>query len=1091
MADDVVVNIAFKGNASDFLAELSRSVGSAKTQLQELGQSTAQLSRLENTLARMSTQATGFAGAAGKAAQATAGWSQKWVPFKGQFMEAEAASKKLWGSIDSGIASAEKSLARGTKAAEAFQIAQLQGQYRSNSKGAMADWDAQFKALSQAADASAQKVKQAQRAVEDYQNSLSNARYVLYDVAGTFTILGTAMVAPLAGVITVATEFEKQFAQVARTSGLAGGELAKLKTQFDDLYGSIPISYESLAKIATLAGQLGVPADKIAAFTETVAKTSAVTDLSVEQAATAFGRLDALIPNVRGQYDRLGSSIAKVGVNSVATESQIVNISTQISSMGSFAGLTAQDIIGLSGALASVGAQPELSRGTITRVFTVMSRAVANGGDALDKFAQVSGVSAEEFRSTWGTPAFSATFLKFMDGIKNQGGDAVATLNDLGITSVRDVPLLRGLANAADSTGKAGALLAQTIGDANQGWAENIELQRQYEIIAGTVAAKTEVLVNNFNLFLQALGGPMLKSLGDVIDLLTDFTQTATDFVSSDFGGSVARTVVILTALLGVLALAAGAMALMGASSIGVYQALLFLSAQSPVATAAILGTADAAKLADGSLKASAASATAFSRALKVLSLIGLALVLPDLLTSGGNAIADQVDRVTGATRDWGTALKRLSEETAFFGQTGFDIKSNPLANFFLTVPWDQTTRDLQYLNDELEKTASLGDFSKVAAGLTEISKASGQSLKEIIGGSELEKTLDGAQVKMRQLADGTIEVVNAQEGATGSTTDVAAAIASMEANAEAAQGALDEMKTSLDAIGATQMNASAAADALQRSINEAWAAIAEGEVSLSGTDNASIAFRDNLREIETNARLAAAAIAESGGSTEEAIGAWEYGRTALIDLVAPFFESRDAAIAWADATYGGSQEVRDGIDDVSAAVNNMPDGKVINIDADTVPASTAVETVIRTYNGRTITLQVRADTVAVGGKIYGGLRADDANYATGGGVWGPGTATSDSIFAKLSNGEFVLRTAAAKAIGYGKLDYMNRYGKMPAFAGGGQVGNYTAPSITNQVAAPEVRVYLGNKEITQMVQVQVDNRLNQVAAKARKGGGR
>ena len=1087
MADDVVVNIAFKGNASDFLAELSRSVGRAKTQLQELGQSTAQLSRLENTLARMSTQANGFAGAAGKAAQATAGWSQKWVPFKGQFMEAEAASKKLWGSIDSGIASAEKSLARGTKAAEAFQIAQAQGQYRSNSRGAMADWDAQFKALSQAADASAQKVKQAQRAIEDYQNSLSNARYVLYDVAGTFTILGAAMVVPLAGVVSVATEFEKQFAQVARTSGLAGTELGKLKTEFDELYGSIPITYESLAKIATLAGQLGVPADQIANFTEVVAKTSAVTDLSVEQAATAFGRLNALIPNVKGQYERLGSAIAKVGVNSVATESEIVNISTQISSMGSFAGLTAQDIIGLSGALASVGAQPELSRGTITRVFTVMSRAVANGGAALDRFANVSGVSAEEFRSTWGTPAFSATFLKFMDGIKQQGGGAVSTLNELGITSVRDVPLLLRLANAADSTGKAGALLAQTIGDANQGWAENIELQRQYEIIAGTVAAKTEVLVNNFNLFLQALGGPMLKSLGDVIDLLTDFTKTATDFVSSDFGGSVARTVVVLTALLGVLALAAGAMALMGASSIGVYQALLFLSAQSPVATTAILGTAGAAKLADGSLKASAASATAFSRALKALSLIGLALVLPDLLTTGGNAIADQVDKVTGATRDWSTALKRLGEETAFFGQTGFDIKSNPLANFFLTVPWDQTTRDLQFLNDELERMASVGDFSGVAKGLTEISKASGQSLEQIIGGSELEKTLGNAGVKMEQLASGYIRVKDASGGAASGGDSVSSSINRIESAAESASGALDEFKADLEGIGSTQMDAAAASDALQSSVNAAWAAMAEGGITLEGIDAASIGFRGSLREIETNARNAGLAIAENGGSVEEATAKWQTGRDEIINMLTSMLGSRDAAVAWADANLGASEDVANAMATATRAVESVPDSKTIFLYADTGPAQTAINGFITSNTGRTIMLRVMTD----GGQGYSFDGGNQYARAGGGSVFGPGSSTSDSILAKLSNGEFVLRTAAAKAIGYGKLDYMNRYGKMPAFAGGGQVGNYTAPSITNQVAAPEVRVYLGNKEITQMVQVQVDNRLNQVAAKARKGGGR
>lgn len=51
---------------------------------------------------------------------------------------------------------------------------------------------------------------------------------------------------------------------------------------------------------------------------------------------------------------------------------------------------------------------------------------------------------------------------------------------------------------------------------------------------------------------------------------------------------------------------------------------------------------------------------------------------------------------------------------------------------------------------------------------------------------------------------------------------------------------------------------------------------------------------------------------------------------------------------------------------------------------------------------------------------------------ATGGSVFGPGSGTSDSIPAMLSNGEFVLRERAARAIGYGTLDKMNKSGQIP-----------------------------------------------------------
>lgn len=50
-------------------------------------------------------------------------------------------------------------------------------------------------------------------------------------------------------------------------------------------------------------------------------------------------------------------------------------------------------------------------------------------------------------------------------------------------------------------------------------------------------------------------------------------------------------------------------------------------------------------------------------------------------------------------------------------------------------------------------------------------------------------------------------------------------------------------------------------------------------------------------------------------------------------------------------------------------------------------------------------------------------------NAATGGYIRGPGTATSDSIPARLSNGEFVLRASAVRRLGVGFLSALNEVG--------------------------------------------------------------
>jgi lambda family phage tail tape measure protein len=67
--------------------------------------------------------------------------------------------------------------------------------------------------------------------------------------------------------------------------------------------------------------------------------------------------------------------------------------------------------------------------------------------------------------------------------------------------------------------------------------------------------------------------------------------------------------------------------------------------------------------------------------------------------------------------------------------------------------------------------------------------------------------------------------------------------------------------------------------------------------------------------------------------------------------------------------------------------------------------------------------------------------------YATGGYISGPGTGTSDSIIARLSNGEYVMTAAAVSTYGTDMLDRMNNL-QIPQFASGGAVMNVASPVV-------------------------------------------
>lgn len=872
----------------------------------------------------------------------------------------------------------------------------------------------------------------ATRSSQQFQAQLSNTRYALYDVSSTLGGTGALLLGLATATTAVAIAWEKDFAQVARTSGATGDALQKLRSDLVDLTQTMPSSFGDLARIATLAGQLNVPAERIASFTETVAKTVAVTDLSVDAAATAFGRLDALLPDVQGNYEALGSSIALVGVNSVATESQIVNISTQISSMGNFAGLTAAEVVGLSGALASVGAAPEISRGTVTRVFTQMQKAISNGGDSLERFAKIAGVSGDEFASAFGTNRFGPIFQKFIEGLGDSarvGGDATKALADLGITSVRDVPLLLRLAEASD-------LVNQSFADGKAGFEAASELSKQYAVISETTAAKLQILVNNFMALLDALGSANLGPLGSVLDALSGFLGFLTDVAGNDFLSPFLGFATVMTGVAGALALAGAAMALFGASSIGIYQGLNGIIAIAPKASALILGTGTASAIASGEMKAGAASAALMGRALKGLGIIAAALVIPDLASGITKGAGDLNFALAGLEQGGGAALERvknsMKELVGFFNAGDFAASLN---RAFAPNSNQTLLRDLAEVDQALATLAKSGSVNEVTNRLTTMQRefvaAGGTASAFKIAFTDTYAAIDEAY-------GSSVEAQLGIDGLNGSMADA-------EQQAAATEAALKALKDAILSFGEVGINAEQASINLSRALNDMNDAAANSEAVIGGTNTASLTLRQSFIDVDKAARDAAIAMVDNGASADEATAQYLTQRQAIIDVIASRTGDRAAAEQWAETVFGSAAEAEAAVRNYNAEVNRTSTSKDTQFTNNAGPQLRSVDLYnnsirsVPTSWHTTFTQTVQQTSLAPSSNYAPWLRSPQ-NRATGGPIYGPGTGTSDSVPIWASNGEFMMRTAAVQKYGLGFMNAINS-GKIPKFANGGHVG--------------------------------------------------
>lgn len=92
-------------------------------------------------------------------------------------------------------------------------------------------------------------------------------------------------------------------------------------------------------------------------------------------------------------------------------------------------------------------------------------------------------------------------------------------------------------------------------------------------------------------------------------------------------------------------------------------------------------------------------------------------------------------------------------------------------------------------------------------------------------------------------------------------------------------------------------------------------------------------------------------------------------------------------------------------------------------------------------------------------GAFSAGLKGLGMGFADGGHVTGPGTKTSDSIMARLSNGEFVMKAAAVDKWGVSFLHAINQ-GVLPGFADGGLVSapRFNTPKLPSSSALPDAQ---------------------------------
>ncbi|MFJ5861491.1 phage tail tape measure protein [Pseudarthrobacter sp. NPDC092439] len=935
-----------------------------------------------------------------------------------------------------------------------------------------------------ATDDVVQKTGQASKSIGDQRKAMDSAGK---DMAA----FGTVTVAALGAAAKAAMGWESAWAGVTKTVDGSPEQMAELEGELRNLAKTLPATHEEIAAVAEAAGQLGVKREDVAAFTRTMVDLGETTNLTADEAATAIAQIANVMGTTGDDIDNFGSTLVALGNAGASTEKEILNMAQRIAGAGKLVGASEGEVLALSNALASVGIEAQLGGGVMSRVMQRMYADIKEGGEGLQNLARVSGLSAKDFATAFETDPVRAVdmMVKGLSRVKDEGGNVVQTMSDLGIKGTEETSVILRLAGA-------GGLLADSLDLQATAWEENTALINEASKRYETTESKVKIAWNNIKDAAIDAGAVLLPVISGAAENVAGLAQAFGNLPDPVKGAATG-----LAGVAGTAALAGGGLLVMlpkVKDSIDAFKELNTRADGSSRGLGRVGQAAGIAALAfvgfqivngiNDSMQEAGVTTEEFTQ--KLVGLSKNAGSLDEIFKDIG------AKEFEGEINSAGEALNKLINQDfnsaiESFGATALGV-DNGMAKL---------AEGLKKADQSIAAAASSGNLELAAKGFKSIAdsaEAQGIKLEDVADrfptymdalrsmASEsnvaltetelLEFAMGKVPPALQAAADGGDKTAQALIGTSEAASSAAAA---SEAVAEAleeigmsAEGAItdvDKFTQSLFAAGLRSLSSSDAAVAYQSAIDKMTESVTKNGTTLdinteAGRANQS-AFNDIAKAAITSAEATAKETLATQGSAAAQKGLQASLSQSYKDLVTAAGQlgiTGDAADTLARKALGIPKKVP-----IDTWVNDSASSKLQSIkgQADALDGRVVRMSVVEQYTK--MISEIRNPTQA-------DLNGDTfrPRKAAGGAITGPGTGTSDDVPIWASNGEHMLTAQEVQMMGGHDAVYRFRAGvrtgNIQGLAGGGAVGSYT--SAAQLSAASQVVPSVSLEGLTVMV---------------------
>lgn len=877
------------------------------------------------------------------------------------------------------------------------------------------------------------------KAMSQAERSAMRADQAVDKVGATAGKMAVGLAAVLTASGKAAVDWESQFAGVEKTVDGTAKQMAVLEDELRELARTMPATHEEIAATAEAAGQLGVARKDVTDFTKVMIQLGETTNLTADEAATSIAQIANVMGTSGDEVDNFGAALVALGNDGASTEAQILGMAQRIAGAGAQIGLAESDILAIANAAASMGIEVEAGGSAISRVFTEMAKATKQGGEGLDQFAEIAGVSSQEFtRAFEEDPARAfAAFTAGLDRINASGGDVFTTLDQLGLSDVRVSQALLSMAASGD-------LLTDSLDLGAQAYKENSALAEEFAKRAGTTGAEVQVAMNNIRDAAIDAGNVLLPVVAEVAAGVTTVSQAF-----GDLPGPVQAAIVKLLAVAAILG---------GATWFGVKT------------VRGITATRDAIAALGG---ASGTTATSLGRLGRTAG--GLAAVA-GAVTVLGNALADatgaRVD-VENLNRDLealangagSEILGRIVSDVDMLGSTANNT-AEPIREIFTAfgafgnTGLDNAAENLEKVDQELARMVEGGQGEQAAAIIESIAAG----LNGLPAGASVsQEALDGTIERFGAYGTALDNAAAAEAAAAGSADEVAGAVGGVGEEAASSADQVAELVAALDALLSPKLDLAEATDQWRAGLRNLDEGLAENVRSLKGNTDAASLNRSAIRDQVRNLLGVVNAQAEAGAGTQRLTATMKDGRRAILEAGKAADISGEDMRAYLKVLGLTPKQIKTTVEALTDKANEDVNGTRRNLndlDGDKASVSVGAEVgsalanlgSVRSALSRIVSKTVTV-TVNKVGSALSGFNFDTGGYTGHGGKHEPAGI--------VHRGEVVLPQEVVRR---DKSHLQSRYGflpgmadlSLPGYAGGGAVAGANALSLP----AAEVREF-------------------------------